>query len=346
MKYLSLVLAVAVLGGCTGPSASSRSTDQAAFDEQADRTGWDRQALGELISQAAEAGTDTLVVVHGGEIIVEEYFGNDPDYQRDIASAQKGIIALLIGIAEDEGLLGLDDPVTAHLGAGWAHGALSEADITIRHLLTMSSGLDSDFETVAAPGTVWEYNNNVYHKLRLVLEAVAGDDIQAVSDEWLFDPIGAAGSWSVRGLVGLGVRDSHGDRLLGLSMGPSDLAAVGRLVLAEGAWGDTQIVPADYVAEALSPSQDLNPAYGYLWWLNGSDRHLLPLDETGDGPLVPSAPTDAAGALGAADQKLWVSSSLDLIIVRQGGSALGWRASLSAFDEVLWDAVMRAYPAP
>ena len=148
----------------------------------------------------ASRSTTAVVLLHGGRILAEQFIGVDPTYRRDVASCQKSVVALLLGIAQDRRLLAIDDPVTAVLGAGWSNAAADdERAITIRHLLTMTSGLDAERRAVARPGTVWSYNNDAYHQLQPILEIVTGAGIDALCAEWLWAPIGVTGSsWDQR----------------------------------------------------------------------------------------------------------------------------------------------------
>jgi hypothetical protein len=84
------------------------------------------------------------------------------------------------------------------------------------------------------------------------------------------------------------------------------------------------VVPAGWFAEALRPSQDRNPLYGYLWWLLGR--------QAGDGRPEDQVPGDLVAALGARDQKVYACPSLDLVVVRQGGAAREAAEARSSFD--------------
>ena len=118
---------------------------------------------------------------------------------------------------------------------------------------------------------------------------------------------------------------------------------------ADGPWatvdpGDAGWDAADAraVDQATQPSQDLNPAYGYLWWLNGQSFRLGAAGASrNDGPLIASAPPDLVAAQGALDKKLYVVPSLDLVVTR-----LGDRGSIegSSFNDAFWDLLIQAAP--
>ncbi|MEM1003184.1 MAG: serine hydrolase, partial [Bacteroidota bacterium] len=83
--------------------------------------------------------------------------------------------------------------------------------------------------------------------------------------------------------------------------------------------------------------QNLNEAYGYLWWLNGKNSFRVPGSiQQFNGKLVPNAPDDLIAGLGANDQKLYVVPSRDLVIVRQGGDAGSTLLGPSSYDNELW----------
>ena len=96
----------------------------------------------------------------------------------------------------------------------------------------------------------------------------------------------------------------------------------------------------------LDKSQDLNPAYGYLWWLNGKASYLLPGEEDtpGQGGIIPDGPGDLLAALGTGDKKIYVEPSLDLVVVRHGGDTGTPQSGLSSFDNELWQRLMLAIP--
>jgi CubicO group peptidase (beta-lactamase class C family) len=284
--------------------------------------------------------------VTGGRIVIEHHADGDASHRQEVASCQKSVVALLVGVAVERSLLSLDDPATEHLGPGWsAAGAEPEGLVTIRHLLSMTSGLDTQLRAVAPPGEVWSYNTNAYHKLQPVLEAVAGASLDAISDEWLWRPIGATSSaWYERRGAGALSRDEEGTPLWGLIMGARDMARVGLLVERAGTFGAARVLDRGFLDEALRSSSTSNPSYGYLWWLNGQDGFRLgPAGSLQPGPLIPAAPSDLVAALGKDDQKIYVSRSEQIVLVRQGDSA-GPRSleTLSSFDNELWSRVMAA----
>ena len=89
-----------------------------------------------------------------------------------------------------------------------------------------------------------------------------------------------------------------------------------------------------------SISQDLNAAYGYLWWLNGSSSYRVPASETQfNGELIPDAPQDLIAGLGKDDQKLYVVPSQNLVIVRLGDNAGASFLGPSSFDNELWQKI-------
>ena len=309
--------------------------------------GWDQAGLDRVVAFADERGTKALLLVSDGRIVLEHHVGGDAAYRQEVASCQKSIVALLVGIAVERSLLSLDDRVTDHLGPGWsAADAGQEELITIGHLLSMSSGLDAQLRAVAAPGEVWSYNTNAYQKLRPVLEAAAAMPIDTVSTEWLWQPIGATSStWYERRGTGPLAQDGSGTPLWGLIMGARDMARVGLLVERAGTFGDTRVLDRSvFLDDALRSSTTANPSYGYLWWLNGQDGFRLGVDGSLEpGPLIPSAPPDLVAALGKDDQKIYVSRSERIVLVRQGDSA-GPRSleTMSSFDNELWTHVMAA----
>jgi len=312
--------------------------------------GWDRARLQEAFDHAGEHASFSMTMVLGGRMLAEQSWRLGLGFALDVASVQKSVVALLVGNLAAAQKVDIDDPVTTYLGPGWSKATrVQEAPITVRHLLTMTSGLSGGLTFEAVPGSRWVYNTNAYQQLVPLVERVGGASINEVTRAQLFDPIGvsAASMWRDRRIDGpLGV-DPNGRRIQGLVMTTSDMARVGLLVQRNGRWGSARVL-ADprYLAAALDSSQELNPAYGYLWWLNGKSAYVLPGPPTRHrGALIPTAPDDLVAALGAGDQKIYVSRSLDLVVTRTGASAGPQsHGALSEFDAELWQRIMAAAP--
>ena len=307
--------------------------------------GWRPEALEAAVEYAGDRAATGMVILSGGRILAERPRGVAALSGRDVASVQKSVIGVLIGIAQQAGHLRVDDPVTRWLGPGWSRAEPArESQILIRHLVSMSSGLDNDLRYSYPPGTRWAYNTPAYSSLLPLLERATGASLTDFGQRALFGPIGmSSAGWAPRGQHPAAPHAAS----IGLKLTARDMARFGLLVLASGTWANGRTVcDADFLRTALSPSQPANPSYGWLWWLNGKPSHQLPgaSPQPIDGPLIPDAPGDLVAALGARDQKIYVVPSLDLVVTRQGGPAGARGAEVSSFDNAWWQALMAAAP--
>jgi len=117
------------------------------------------------------------------------------------------------------------------------------------------------------------------------------------------------------------------------------MARFGLLNLIKGIWGDNLILnDLNYFSEMTNASQDINKAYGYLWWLNGKEsfRGSGSAFEF-SGKLIPNAPDDLFAGLGKNDQKFYVVPSKNLVVVRLGNNAGETVLGPSRFDNELWE---------
>jgi CubicO group peptidase (beta-lactamase class C family) len=313
----------------------------------------------DVLDLAEAHSTTALIVRQGDTTVVEQYWPPRGDVlglqllpdgrtREDVASAQKSVTSMLVGIGVTHGLVDLDAPVSRYVGDGWTHaGVDAESAITVRHLLTMTSGLDDRLHVVAAPGMRWDYNlGGAYHTLKRVIAAAAGADIATTSREWLFDPLGMVETeWIARPLppqVNEAMRPfvSYPDGMAfeGLVTSARDLVSFGAAILEVCRGGDGPLAPyAAYVQRALTPSTELNPAYGLLWWLNGQPWRLAPrIPDRIDGPLIPDAPNDLVAMLGAHGRAVYVVPSAELVVVRMGGDPGDGVAAGGRFGEELW----------
>lgn len=316
--------------------------------------GWNPELLSRALEVAGERNSSGVVILHKGRILAERYWpGPDNAAYRnflsgrdeagraieDVASAQKSVVAVLTGIAREKGFVNLDDPVNRHLDAGWSRASpQQEQAITLRHLLTMTSGLTEDLRFEHEPSQQWFYNTPAYHIVMRVLMAATGKDRNGLTIDWISKPLGMAyTSWTPRPWAAAAIAT-------GLSTTARDLARFGLMIQAGGKWKD-QIVIADtgFIEEMLSPSQALNPSYGYLWWLNGQQFGLAPGPQAPrlDGPMIKAAPADLVAMQGAGDRKLYLVPSLDLVVTRLGftGGSVD-----SSFNEAFWAALIKAAP--
>ena len=118
------------------------------------------------------------------------------------------------------------------------------------------------------------------------------------------------------------------------------MARFGLLMYGQGKWNDTQIIPEPFLNDATNTSQDINKAYGYLWWLNGKTSYHLPQTQLEfSGELIPNAPDDMFAALGKNDEKIDIVPSKNLVIIRMGEAADNLNFGLSDFDNVLWQKI-------
>ena len=334
--------------------------DGAEGNATAGEPGWDRAALESVLTYAQSQRSSAVVIVDHGGVIAERYWSVEADAGsayanmrwgtteagtpiEDIASMQKSIVSVLVGIAVDRGLLDLETAVSTYLGAGWSKAPREEElAITVRHLLSMTSGLSPALEYQAPAGSVWLYNTRAYSQLVDVLEAVTGDDIGLITKRWLTGPIGMnETAWRQRPWFTPGMDANP----IGLYTTARDLVCFGELMLAGGVWQGRRVVSESFVAAAVESSQSLNPAYGLLWWLNGwplhyrvdGSGHTVPA--SGHAVLVPAAPGDMYAASGWLARKLFVVPSLGLVVVRLGD------APDTDFTQRIWELLMAAAPA-
>jgi len=246
----------------------------------------------------------------------------------DVASQQKSFVAMLVAVAIDKGLLDVAKPVSAYIGAGWSKASPDqEAAIRVIDVLTMSSGLTERGAYAAPPGTVFLYNTPVYAITKRIVAAAAKQPLETITRDWLTAPAGMKDtSWRKRPAVFADVGNPTG-----LVTSPRDTAIFGQIVLDGGKAADGKRIVSEAQLKAMFVRSATNPAYGRLWWLNGSAFTIRPLANRIDGPLIPAAPTDLVAALGALDRKLYVVPSRKLVVVRMGQAAPD-----KDFDQQLW----------
>ncbi len=298
---------------------------------------WNETELENLLEYLEEKNTKSFIILYNGKIVVEEYMNeHNASSNWYWASAGKTLTSTVSGIAQDEGLLNLDNKVSDYLGT-WTSASTEQEDlITCRNLLQMDSGLDdttgddvsaSNLNYLADAGTRWAYHN-VYVKMQDVIATASNQTWSEYFNSSLKEKIGMSGAWI--SLDDLNVYWSN----------TRSMARFGLLIAANGNWDGTQIVSENFLTEATNTSQDSNEAYGYLWWLNGKSTYHLPSTQYEfTGSLIPNAPDDMYAALGKNDQKIYIIPSKDLVIVRMGEAADSSNFALSDFDNDLWEKI-------
>nr|WP_299383965.1 serine hydrolase domain-containing protein [Allomuricauda sp.] len=294
------------------------------------------QALHDLLE---EKETLAFMILKDGKIVVEWYFGEHTQNTSWYwASAGKTLTAFTVGIAQQEGLLNIGDTSSDYLGSGWTSLSSDKENlITVRHQLTMTSGMsDLQFDCVtpecllyvADAGSRWAYHNGPYTLLQSVVANASDMEWFDYFNQKLRDKIGMDGFWF----------STSGTNNVYFSTARA-MARFGLLNLANGEWNGEKILDDPVYLDAMkNTSQDLNKAYGYLWWLNGKSSYRAPASQLQfNGELIPNAPSDMYAGLGKNDQKLYIVPSKGLVIVRLGEDASESLLGPSSFDNLLWE---------
>jgi len=302
--------------------------------------GWNETQLNDLYTYLQSKDTKAFIILKNGKIVSEKYFGSfTVDSNWYWASAGKTMTAFLVGIAQKEGILNINNKSSQYLGAGWTSLPLAKEElITVRHQLTMTTGLDDNVQPdndCATPaclvykadaGTRWAYHNAPYTILDKVIENASGTTYNNYFQQKVRNPIGMNGLWLKTGYNNVFYSNAR------------SMARFGLLLMNKGKWDQTAILnDTNYFNAQINTSQNLNPSYGYLTWLNGKSSYMLPtLQTVFPGMLVPNAPAEMFSALGKNDQKIYVVPSQKLVVIRMGESAGNVMLAVSSFDNELW----------
>ncbi len=285
------------------------------------RLNWCQDRIDSLYRFLEDNNTRAFLILKDGKIVLEKYFGthtvNSPWYW---ASAGKSLTAFLIGLAKQEKYLTLSDLTSQYLGQGWTSCTKDQENkITIRHQLTMTTGLDdgvSDpdctdsncLQYKSDAGTRWAYHNAPYTLLDSVFTSATKMNLNAFISSRLS---------TQTGIKGLYIKSDFNNVFYSTAR---TMARFGLLILNKGNWNGLSIMSdSAYLYDMTHTSQNLNPAYGYLWWLNGSSKYRLPGTQVlFNGPLNPNAPMDMFAAMGKNGQFLNIVPSQNLIMIRMG----------------------------
>jgi CubicO group peptidase (beta-lactamase class C family) len=319
---------------------------QAAIDfAQAHGSTWDFERdqvrtfgrpLGPLPKQ--RAATNGIIVRHG---YIVASFGdikaNDPVY-----SVAKSFLSTVAALAVDRGLIkNVNDPVANYIHDGGYDSPHNRLITWKNHLQQESEwegnmwGKNSDFvgttefgagerkpRAIQPPGAFYEYNDVRINRFSLSLLRLFGTGLPDVLKGGIMDPIGASKDWRWvsydNSQVEIGGRRigsvSGGTRWGGgLWINSEDLARFGLFALNRGKWNGRQLVSEQWFRDAVTPSEH-GPDYGYLWWLNTSQRQW------------PSAPASSFAALGNGSNSIWIDPDHDIVFVwhwHQGSSMDG-----------------------
>jgi CubicO group peptidase (beta-lactamase class C family) len=262
---------------------------------EAEQQGIDSQILASMLEniKEKELEIDSVQIIRNGKLVLDTYIHPfSKDELHIVHSCAKSVISLLIGIALDQKhLKNLNQRIIKLLPVNEVKNIDGgKKKINLRHLLTMTTGLNSrdsylyrweglsrmrengdwtgfilDLPMTSKPGEFFEYSNMASFLLSAIITETTGQTASAYAKENLFRYLGITETiWESdpRGnSVGWGE----------LWLNPLDLAKIGILVLEDGRWEDRQIVPTAYLNEATSVQATTGaalPDYGYHWWIN------------------------------------------------------------------------------
>jgi CubicO group peptidase (beta-lactamase class C family) len=244
---------------------------------------------------------DSMVVTRHGTLVAEGYFnGYGRDSLHDLRSTGKSFTSALAGIAVEQGLMAVNDPISQHIPDFDRRANIDarKRAITVGNLLDMASGLDCDDWNASSPGN----EERMYAK---------HDWVRFILDLPMLHEPGARSSYCTGGVVVLGSMISYRSGMTlddyaatwllgpldirasswrrspdgkatgggGLKLRPRDLAKLGQLYLDGGVWNGRRIVSASWVAESRRATTRLrDDGYGYLWWKRGFSHDGAPLE--------------------------------------------------------------------
>jgi CubicO group peptidase (beta-lactamase class C family) len=271
---------------------------------QVDRDGWKTQSLeaagirqqplAALVSRISDKTFPrvySVLIVKDGKLVFEEYFAGHHRFQfYEMHSVSKSVTSILVGIAVDQGLIAVNDPVHTYFddyhGLEWID---KPYPITIENLLTMAHGTDWDersrplsdpknsiramtdgddwlpfilnHKLVEPPGTRFNYAGGMTVLLGEIVSRASGMDLGEFSERHLFHPMGIYMEGWHRSR--LGVVNCQG----GLYLRPRDMAKIGQLMLDKGVWQGNRIVSEEWVNASLNKRvmAEYGYGYGYQW---------------------------------------------------------------------------------
>lgn len=306
------------------------------------------QAAGDY---AEERRSSALLVAHQGRIVLEKYWnGADASTIVNGMSMTKTIVALLLGIAIDEGdVPSIDTPLSAYIPE---YAEDDRARITFDQALEMSSGLRCDESTdapfsdlvqmhmgddvmaaalavpaVEPPGQRFEYNNVNTQIIARALSQATGKELAGYLSEKLWQPLGAGpAQWWL---------DREGGSVKAYCCffaTAQDWLRVGMLMLNDGKVGDRQIVSRGWIERMISPSQN-EPDYGHHIWIAQSGDGVRRTNRSEE-----FAVEDLFYLDGKHTQRVYVVPSRELVVVRVGERPATWD------DSRLINTLVRALP--
>jgi len=296
-------IVLAALTVAAGPN--TRSAACAAMREYWPTDGWRRvrPAVEQVDSLLLDSALTTLaqrypsvwsaLIVRHGYVVGERYFqGHDSTERFDLRSATKSIVSVVAGIAiQRHAIRGVDEPIADFVPEAFVGDDVDQRKrrITIRDLLTMTSGLDwneldadsyflsrqpwgvaiLDRKLSDDPGRRFNYSSGNAHLVSIAITRGARATTRELGNQFLFHPLGfdvPLGDWpgDPQGVTAGGA---------GLRLSSRELAKIGYLYLNDGCWSGTQLVPASWVKQSTSvwshPGASAR-GYGYLWWISAS----------------------------------------------------------------------------
>jgi len=288
-----------------------------------------------LLGPVHDRGPVSGVILREGKTLIS---WGEPDRADLTFSVAKTYLALLAGIAHDQGLLpDVDEPVRVRIKdmgfdggrnskVTWAHLLQQtsewEGDVfglpdqveryrTVQFQEVKVSGKKGDPRPLQEPGTHWEYNDVRINQLSLALMHLFGRPLPEVFKNSIMQAIGASDQWKWVGYDNAWV-DLNGRRVqsvpggthwgAGVSIGSTDQARVGQLLLDDGMAKGRRVLSSEWIRRMRTPCA-IAPFYGYLTWLNYQRR------------VFPSVPESSYFAFGAGASFTWVEPERKMVVV-------------------------------
>lgn len=302
------------------------------------------QAMKDVTAWAGTRNTEALLVVHQGGVLLEQYWdGIDANSPYSGRGMTKSLIGILYGFAVKDGLVSLDEPAATYVPE-WRDDERS--GITVRQLLENTSGLENppfgpgplnkqtrlawgpdiastalSFELSDPPGSLLNISNANSIVLALILERVTNTPPHEYFDQRLWGPLGSAFSSFYAERAG---GRAHMECCFRAT--PWDWVRLGYMLAHDGVYQDRQILPTGWVAEMTAPGRHY-PPYGLHMW---TGQHYAEVREVYEGTGIghyqsePFLVDDVFFMEGGSNRVMWISPSLDLVVLRLGRTTDKW----------------------